>query len=118
MATLTVQSVSRESILDVASGASGFSSAGASGDEWANKGKDFIIVRNGNAADCTVSVPIEGDPACDGQAVGETRDFVVAAGELGVAGPWPVGVYNDTDGTASMTYSVTSSVEVMICRTP
>lgn len=108
MATLTATTISRagQSLAGAA--------AGASGDQWANTGKEFLIVTNASIASINVTLDIQ--KTVDGQAVTDPI-VAVGAGITKIIGPFPTGAYNNsTTGRAGCTYSAYADVTVKVIK--
>lgn len=104
MATLTVSNVSISG-LDIVGVA-----AAAGGDEWANTGREYILIKNGGGSPITATLDIKA--TVDDLAVTDPT-VSVAAGATMIVGPFPPGIYNDaTTGRAKVTYSAVTSVTV------
>lgn len=108
MATLTVAAAARTGV-DIVGVA-----PDAAGDEWANTGKEVLLVNNASAGSINVTLDIKS--TVDGAAV---TDPVVAvgAGVTKMIGPFPTGIYNDSGtGRAKATCSATASVTVKVMQ--
>lgn len=104
MANLTVNKISRSGLLE------SLVAAAAGGDEFANTGKEFLKVKNADAAGITVTLDIE--TAVDGAAVVDPT-VSVGAGEEKLIGPFPTRHYNNAaNGRVSFTYSAVANVTV------
>jgi hypothetical protein len=89
--------------------------AAASGDYFANDGQTFLLIKNGDASDHTVTAAIQS--TVDGQTVSGASHNVVA-GHTAILGPFPTGIYNDANGRVQLSYSATTSVTVMAVKCP
>lgn len=87
--------------------------ASGGGDEFANTGREALLVTNGSGGDITVTAVTQ--QTVDGLAVADMA-VVVPAGEARILGPWPTGTYNDGDGMVQITYSGVSSLTVDLLR--
>ena len=76
--------------------------SGDGGFRFLNDGNTVLYIAN-DAAAITLAVKIE--VTIDGVAVTDTKDIVVADGEVWVAGPFPPHYYNDADGYVFVTPS-------------
>jgi len=89
--------------------------AAASGDYFANDGQTFLIVKNGDASDHTVTAAIQA--SVDGVTpTGAAHNIV--AGHTAILGPFPTGIYNDTNGRVQLSYSATTSMTCMAVKCP
>lgn len=107
MATLAVVQSIRDGV-NVA-----LTAAAGGGDEFANTGREALMVSNGSGAPITVT--IETPQEVDELDVAD-RDVVVPAGETRLIGPFPKGTYNDADGMVQITYSSVTTVLVRPIR--
>jgi hypothetical protein len=108
MATLNVASTVTRAGVDTVG-----SAADATGDEWANTGKEFVEVKNGSGAGITVTLNIRA--LIDGAAA-VNPTVSVGAGQTKIIGPFPSGIYNDTQNPprARINYSAVASVTVKV----
>jgi hypothetical protein len=104
MAILTVTTVSRAGI-DIAGAA-----ADVAGDSFPNTGHEYLVVKNGSASPITVTLDIK--QTVDGQTVTDPT-VTIAAGASKIIGPFPTGIYNDTNGRVGVTYSAVTTVNVI-----
>lgn len=104
MALLTVQTVDRTGY-DLA----GAVAASSGGDQWDNSGVEGLFVFNGGGGAITLTLDIQ--QTVDGQLVTD-RTISIGAGARFLAGPFPPGIYNDTNGRMNITYSGVASVFV------
>ena len=109
MAILTVAAVTRAGV-DVAGVA-----ADAAGDEWANDGKQFVEVNNGSAGSINVTLNIRA--TVDGAAA-VNPVVAIAAGARKIIGPFPTGVYNDSNGRAKISYSAVATITTKVLNCP
>lgn len=90
--------------------------AEAGGDEFVNSGRDFIHIKNTNAA--AMDVTINSQALCD---QGVDHDVIVTVpltvGEKFI-GPFPKDRFNDTAGKVQITYSAVTDVTIGIVRLP
>jgi hypothetical protein len=111
MATLTTQFVNEDGLQIT------LSSASESGDDWENNGQQFIFVKNGSGESLTITITTQitsFESPTYGDSTKSNATLVVANGQHGMIGPFPVSAYNDTNGKANITYSSVSSVQVGI----
>ncbi len=104
MALLTVVTASRSGAV-----VTGAAATASTGDTFANTGHEFFHVRNGSGAPITVTFDIVA--TMDAQVVTD-RAVTVAAGATTIIGPFPTGIYNDTDGRVKATCSDVTTVTV------
>lgn len=110
MAVLTATSLVRTGINPVPATA-----ADVAGDKCANPGGDLaFFVKNGGASSITVTRDIRASGP-DGATVTDPS-LTVPAGETRMFGPFPTGIYNDTDGRVNISYSDVTSVTVLAVR--
>lgn len=108
MATLTVTTIDRSGA-DVVG-----ASADNAGDEWANTGSEFVLVKNGSGSPITVTLDIKA--TLDGAAVTDPT-VSVGAGVTKMIGPFPIGIYNDSGtGRARIAYSAVTSVTTKVIK--
>lgn len=90
--------------------------AEAGGDNFENSGRDFIHIKNGDAAAMDVTVDSQVD--CN---QGVDHDVVVnipaSTGEKFI-GPFPKDRFNDEGGKVQITYSAVTGVTIGIVRVP
>lgn len=103
MAILTVQTISRSGLLPSLVAAAG------GGDEFANEGKTFLWVVNGDVSSKTVTLVTP--QSVLGLAI-EDLQVTVPASEQRLVGPLPVGIFNDANSRVQVTYSDVTSVTV------
>lgn len=91
MATYTVVNVTRDGTGDLAPGAV------AASDVFANDGRTFLYVVNGDASVTNVTFDLATDPnASEPTQQTSATDIAVAAGESELIGPFPVGKFGST----------------------
>jgi len=79
------------------------------GDEFANDGKQLVVVANGSVA--AVEVTFTTQKTVDGEAV-DDKVIDVPAGEQHLLGPFSTHVYNDGDGMVQVGYESHTDVTV------
>lgn len=109
MAVLTVQTITRAGLEET------LAAAAAGGDSFPNDGRVFLYARNGDVSDKTVTIATQ--KTVDGKAVADDA-IVVTAAEERMIGPFPPGLYNDSNGRVQVTYSAETSVTVAAIRLP
>lgn len=80
----------------------------AGGDTCPNDGRTFLLFENGDSASHTITVtPARSTVNAPGLGTVEKADveLAVAAGDEGLLGPFPPGVFNDANGNLAITYS-------------
>lgn len=107
MAELTVQEAAQAGV------ALTLNSAAAGGDEFSNDGRTIIIAENGDGSSTTITVTSEATLA--GLAVSDL-EVAVAAGATKAIGPFPVNVFNDSDGNVNLSYSSVTSLTVAVLK--
>lgn len=107
MANLSVETIIRNGLNPT------FNAAAGGGDEFANTGKEFIHLKNGDGSPMTVTIVTQ--ITVDAQAVGD-RAVVVGAGEERIIGPFPSAEYNDSGGLVQLTYSAVTSLTVAVLK--
>lgn len=85
-----------------------FSSAAGGGDDFANTGSQFLLIKNDDASTKTVTVVTT--QVVDGNAVSDLA-VAVPAGQVVAVGPFFVSVYGTS---VSMTYSDVTSLSVAV----
>lgn len=71
---------------------------------FSNDGRMFLHVKNGSASSVTVTFETPG--LVDGFLAIQDASVIVPAGEERMAGPFPPGIYNQSDGKVYVNYSV------------
>lgn len=108
--TVTASVVSRAG-LDLTTGGQ---AVNTTADIFANpSGNALAIINNGNAGNCVVTINFPASATVDGQSP-TNKTVTVVNGHYEVIGPFPTSVYNDASGNVNLTYSVTSSVKIMV----
>lgn len=110
MATLSRQSVTESGLAPT------YSSAAGGGDDFVNRGKEFIHVKNGSGSSITVTVTAQNTDADNnvfGSLTKSDASGAVAAGDDAFFGPFPPAAFNSS-GKASITYSSATSVTVAV----
>lgn len=88
--------------------------AAAGGDEYANSGREMLVVTNGDASPITVTFTAQ--RACD---LGETHDsgpHTVAAGATRYFAAKDSGIFNNDNGRVEVEYSAVANVTVGVIR--
>lgn len=111
MTTLTVLNCARTGAALSLTGAT----AAATGDRWLNTGNEVLVVTNTDASAHTVGVTVAAAP--DGKDVTE-RTVNVVNGTTQILGPFPVNVYNDSGGYATIVYSSVTGMKVQAVYIP
>lgn len=94
--------------------AAGLTAAGAGGDTFPAGSQNYLRVKNGNAAACTVTV----NPPPGGNDLGTTvapyalSPVVALTTGDRIYGPFPVNPFADQNGNINVSYSVTATVSV------
>ena len=104
MATLSVQS----SPINGAAGLTLASAAGG-GDVFPNNGRTYLAINNGGVGQVTVTFTTQQTVA--GLAVADAQ-VTVEAGEIGIAGPFDTGLFNNGSNQVAVGYSGVTSVTV------
>jgi len=107
MATLTVATSVRTGV-DM----TGASCAGG-GDAFANTGQEVLHIINGDASPHTVTIVTQ--VTRDSQTV-TALAVVCAANKTTAIGPFPMGIYNDTNGLVQITYSAVTSMSAKVLK--
>lgn len=105
MATVTPVSQSRSA------NAVTLAAASAGGDEFANTGKELLVVQHTNGAGSAVTLTIVTQTTSDGLALAD-KTVAIDPGELHVLGPFPKGIYNDANGKVQLTWSAVTDIEI------
>ena len=90
-------------------------SCASGGDSFANDGQEIIQVFNGDSGSHSVTVVTQAAP--DGGAV-TALTVAIAAGVTKTLGPFPTGVYNDTNGLVQITYTAVTSMTIKVLKVP
>lgn len=75
----------------------------------------FLLVRNGGASPMTVSIPLPGNTRF-GQALPDPTALTIAAGAVGIIGPFDVDLANTTDNLVDVVYSAVTTVTVLLLQ--
>lgn len=105
MATLAIQQMTSSGLEAT------YASAAAGGDKFANNGKTFIHVKNGDGSDKTVTITSQVTEPPAGTAAANIA-VTVTAGEERMIGPLNQNGFNDSNGDVNVTYSAVTSVTV------
>lgn len=81
------------------------------GDQFTNTGKEFILIKNGDASPHTITVA---SPTQCSQGSTHNVAVVVSAGAELSIGPFASARFNDINGFAQLTYSAVTSVTIAI----
>lgn len=92
-----------------------YAAASAGGDTFANDGKTFLHVKNGDVSDKTVTIASTVIDPPAGTAAANIA-VVVTAGEERMIGPLNQNGYNNANGDVAVTYSAVTSVTVAAIR--
>lgn len=109
MADLSIATINRDGVDQAAN----LVAAAAGGDKVKNTGKEFLVFKNDDGTDTTITFVTVA--TVDAQAV-DDRTLVVPAGKVVYAGPFSKDVYNDAVGDLSMTYSKVTSLTVGVFK--
>ena|SRR3990167_3538091 len=90
-----------------------YEAAYVDGNKFSNDGRMFLIVKNGAGAPITVTVQTPG--TVDGLAVAE-QTITVTNAEERMIGPFPPGIYNQSDGMVYVDYSSVTTITVALLR--
>lgn len=93
--------------------------AAGGGDQFANQGQQILIISNGDASSKTVTVTAQNtsfESSTYGNSVKQDQALAVAAGSVGIMGPFPVASFNDSSGNAQITYSAVTSLEIAVVK--
>lgn len=92
-----------------------WANAAGGGDEFANTGKELLLVSHTNGGGSTVTLTITTEATSDGLAVAD-RTVSIAAGSFHVLGPFPKGIYNDADGNVNLAWSSATDIDIAVIR--
>lgn len=84
------------------------------GNQFANDGMSFLYVKNGSGSPITVTVGTPGN--VDGLAIADLTVSVPATTGERMIGPFPPGIYNQSDGNVYVDYSSGTSVTAGVFR--
>ena len=94
--------------------------AASSGDNFANTGKEFLIITNNDTAAKTVTVTAQDtsfDDPSFGVSVKQDQSVSVSAnGGVAAMGPFPTRAFNDTNNNVQITYSAVTSLEIAVVK--
>lgn len=83
------------------------------GDAFKCQGKEILVVNNGDTGPHTVTVKAVADNFGNVLA-GNDLTLVVAAGKVGVIGPFSAAKYADANGLVQLTYDAVTSVKIAL----
>ena len=104
MALLATQTISIAGIVP------SYSAAAGGGDTFVPSDRTYLHVKNAGVGSITVTIVTPGE-AAPGVAIADPQ-VTVANGSEKIIGPFYSGVYQDSTGTASITYSGVTSVTI------
>lgn len=90
--------------------------ASAGGDQWANSGKELLVVEHTNGAGSEVTLTVTTVVTIDGEAVAD-KEIAIPAGTRHLLGPFPPNIYNDGEGNASVACDDETDIEVALIQT-
>ncbi len=95
------------------------SAAASGGDQFDNTGGDKpkLIIKNGDTAGKTVTITAQNTSfefGRSGKVVKQDQSLTVAAGSVGIMGPFATDAFNDSNGNVQITYSAVTSLEVAV----
>lgn len=105
MATLSVINVNLEGATPL------YVPVDAGGDEFINKGRTFLHIKNSGSGGGPVTVTITSRFQCD-QGFDHDVGVVVAAASSEMVGPFPAVRFNDDDGIIDVSYSGTTGMTI------
>ena len=111
MATLTVSTI----IITGLDSSGLFETAAGGGDVFANTGREFIYIKNGDASPINVTFTTPG--TYKGLALTDPVVVVGATDEM-IIGPFSTGAFNNTSGQVAVAYSAVTSVTVAVFQLP
>jgi len=85
--------------------------AAAGGDEFANDGKQLLLIENGSGAEIDLTITTE--KTVDGEDVAD-KVIAIPDGERHLIGPFPTQIYNDGDGHVNIGYEDHTNVTVAV----
>jgi hypothetical protein len=91
----------------------------AGGDTCPNDGRTFLLFENGDAASHTITVtPAKTTLNQPGVGTVEKANVALAvgAGDEGLLGPFPPGMFNDINGNLAITYSAVTSCKILAVK--
>lgn len=112
MATISAQELNETGIAAIT-----FTAAGAEGDEFANSGSQFIVVKNDSLSSITTTIVVQKasvDSPLYGTLTKANATLVVVAGRIGYIGPFKAPSFNNGDGNVEITYSAYESLSVAV----
>lgn len=112
-ATLTATSWPVDTTQSLDLSAAVATAATVSGDAFLHQGAAILLVKNGDSGSHTVTVA---SVAAKGRAVNTADDKVaiIAAGKIGVIGPFSAERFRDSNGLVQVTYDAVTSVVVKV----
>jgi len=109
MAILTVTTVGRGASAVNPDGVAVAAAGG--GDSFVNTGVEFLYIKNAGVGAMTLTYPFVTTLSVDGQDPPDPS-ISVTNGQNRLIGPFPVHLFNDTNGRVNLTYSGVTSVTV------
>lgn len=92
------------------------SAASAGGDQFANTGEEFLVIKSDNASSVTVTITAQNtsfDDSVWGESVKQDQTVSLSGnGGIVMIGPFPRRAYNDGSGNVQVGYSDATSVEI------
>ncbi len=106
--TETVQNVLRTGLAPT------YYTVGTGGSAFANTGREILHIKNAGGGSITLTVQTPGTQ--DSLAVADRTITITTAANGWFVGPFPVGVYNQSDGAVYLDYSGVASVTLAVLR--
>lgn len=112
MATITIQTYSEAGIDPT------YTAAAGGGDQFANTGKEIILIKNADATSKTVTITAQTTSGTSplGAVTKSDASIAVAAGSTAIIGPFPKPAFNDSNNFAQITYSAVTSLSIAVMR--
>lgn len=88
--------------------------AAGGGDSFANTGYEFLYINNGGGSPINVTFTVQSTKYL--QETVSNRVASVTNGTAQLIGPFPPGLFNDSNGLVQITYSAVTSVTVAVFK--
>ncbi|AUI56792.1 hypothetical protein [Amycolatopsis sp. BJA-103] len=90
--------------------------ASPNGNSFPTNGREFVVIKNGDSASHTCTIPVNPASAPDGLPV-TSRTVTVPAGKTFTAGPFP-DAYRQNDGNVYLNWDSATQMTVAVLRIP
>lgn len=91
----------------------GVAADAALSDRWVNTGNELLWISNGGGSPITLTLSYGVGGTIDGKVL-PVYTFSITNGKQYLMGPFPVGLYNDSNGFMNISYSAVTSVKILV----